>query len=55
LVLSGQTACHNQSKSLTAQYRFIDELAAMTGKFPGVLSVDYGYSPVSDRLAVVSH
>ena len=53
-VLSGQTACHNQSKSLEAQYRFIDELAAMTGKFPGVLAVDYGYSPVSDRLAEVN-
>ena len=53
-VLSGQTTCHNQDKSLAAQYRFIDELAEMTGQFPGILAVDYGYSPVSTRLAEVN-
>ena len=53
-VLSGQTTCHNQNKSLAAQYRFIDELAEMTGQYPGILAVDYGYSPVSTRLAEVN-
>jgi len=53
-ILSGQTTCHNQSRSLEAQYRFIDELAQMTGLYPGILAVDYGYSPVSNRLAEVN-
>ena len=53
-VLSGQTTCHNQQKSLEAQYRFIDQLAEMTGLYPGILAVDYGYSPVSNRLAEVN-
>ena len=50
-VISGQTTCHNQSRALEAQYRYIDELVQKTGKYPGMLAVDYGYTPVSDRLA----
>ena len=53
-ILSGQNTCHTVSKSLQAQYRFIDDLAKMTGHFPGILAVDYGYSPVSPRLAEVN-
>ena len=53
-VLSGQTTCHNTTRSLEAQYRFIDELAQKTGQYPGILAVDYGYTPVSNRLAEVN-
>jgi len=53
-VISGQTTCHNQNKSLEAQYRFIDTLAKMTGQYPGMLAVDYGYTPVSSRLSEVN-
>ena len=53
-VISGQNTCHNQAKSLQAQYRFIDDLAQMTGQHPGILAIDYGYSPISDHLAEVN-
>ena len=53
-IISGQNNCHHNGKSNEEQYRFTEGLFNLTGQYPGMLATDYGYSPVSDRLADVN-